>query len=647
MIRSLLSCASVFALLAPSMALAAPKAFPALAESPLIHLAYFHRGAAIVAPAACSYTGFVGRDGCASTTVSATATFSGNGYSTPATVALTGTTGLVYEGMQINGTSVVNKPIIIGQLSGTGGDGTYYISWPQSSSANGSITLTSGAATAGNYTTQHSNFLTSYANVAPDGSFYTFNATAVGAITFNAPGKDYPVGPAASTLLDASVQGNVPSTCTAAADGRTYCLNDSNGGLLIDGLDFTKATNKTFLQVNNTVYGPCVIRNSKFGFSQSNTYMTSGHTLMQINGCSMLAFYSNIVDGLPTSWTPQGQALAEYAPPSSTGAAPQLYLGGNVLTHSPSRWFSYNGYGDVIAQWNYMEGQDYQSGLHGDGILVAFNGHTQGKHVERFNIIYVPGDNVYNGSTGLVTPLINGNTPFTGNITSNYLASNVSLNVGDYAQASSLPATANGTSISASVAVGNCSGSPSYCYSITPSQSNNAGTAFYTVPAAAITNTDIEENIIVVSSTNAANSQTVNLTGALSAGVLGTNTQVTIGAVGASLFGAGITNVTRLTGTTSGCGYTYCYTTSRSQTIAAEQMYVTYVTAAAAINLLYAEYNGVTIKNNFIWPLGANECINQNAPFMTTTPAISGNYNLFDGSVLTGFDTPHCNGTMY
>lgn len=300
---------------------------------------------------------------------------------------------------------------------------------------------------AGLYTVQISNFFTGYAQQTSQ----TWVRPAL--LNWNVPGVNYPVGPNTSTLVDpATASGTAAMTSNCTWNASRQDINCNGGSsLTINGVDFSGVTGghsvSASLAINSTVAGPCLIENSYFKWN--NGYAAgAGGGMINVTGCTSLAFVNNKVDGTGNIWavaTGQGQYLLDYNPQSSTTGVQQATFQYNAFLGCPARCVEAGLYGNFTWDFNYVEGMVYGSvvNYHGEPFFV---GVPVGETLAALNVdynTYLEPANVSSGGTALVTPVELGANCLTCVVTTTNVYHNVE--VANLTNSSSLSGSGLGT----------------------------------------------------------------------------------------------------------------------------------------------------------------------------------------------------------
>ena len=453
----------------------------------------------------------------------------------------------------------------------------------------------SGAPLANPYTVQHPDFFTLHA--PQNGQIYPWAALA--GKSFNSPGIDYPVGANAAQAAnfahptgasDPTVQANwnainsaSPSpNCQVSYQGRAWVECTGNLGsstLVIDGFDWSPQGNaaglSTGLFIANGQTATCTLSNNNFDFD-STVYPQDFP--VRIIGCATL---NSVNNRWHTAWPNSSFAAPGVDPGNSefltwtVTNGVEYYSRYNAFVNCPVRCVGFTAPATIDIAFDYYEGVqavDTQELDHGDGYIVsAPSGFTINQYSYRYTTWLQPGF-VNSKSTGLITLLENAHlSTFYGSFTT---GSNILTIV---TNSVSLP---NGTTLQV------VQGSIPYPNGWTIASGGPSVTGPFTLNTPAIstaTNTEMYAGIpVTVASTD------------IEGNVIVTN-QTTAN----SPYGAGVN------------------------------------TMSAVIEFAYAEYQSVTIKNNYIDPAGSGVCISTSTPYMDPSPTVSGNVNLTDGTPVT------------
>jgi hypothetical protein len=221
---------------------------------------------------------------------------------------------------------------------------------------------------------------------------------------WNLAGVDYPVGYSTATRLEDPATAVLPAGCKYQASGslqggaRVYC--DKAVSPTIESIDFS-LHDCTVLQFSGRVAGVITVRNNKFR-NGSNCAVAKGFLVKVDGGSADFDFEYNDVDGgYPTY-------KAFLASTIFTGMLGRQTYRYNAILNSPQRPVTTVATGDLLVQYNYVDGWVMVPGV---------------EHGEFLEVVARPGSVIENSTYAFNTMLIPSTQPPRGSTTTFYLAS--------------------------------------------------------------------------------------------------------------------------------------------------------------------------------------------------------------------------------
>jgi hypothetical protein len=183
---------------------------------------------------------------------------------------------------------------------------------------------------------------------------------------WNVAGVDYPVGVPAASFPLKDPSSSTPTGCSPVSGGIVTC--NGTGDLTIDGWDFGKA-NCIFLDIKGYT-GTITIKNSNFLMGSSSACQNN-YGLITLEGStngSSLVVINNVFDDNATTYPGISNVFDVRDVYRSTGSSLYEY---NAFLHSIGQTIQSASTGVWVAQYNYIEGLNYGSGVHGEVTMFA------------------------------------------------------------------------------------------------------------------------------------------------------------------------------------------------------------------------------------------------------------------------------------